>query len=100
MGKKVEVKTHPRTKQNQMLQAFKLFNHVFRGYDAKHIDGDLLVNDKGQIAKDDLLLVMETMRSDQLTHYELDHLNMILDDERFSVDEAYVNYVDLCKALS
>ena len=43
----------------EMLHAFKLFNHTMRQKRCKHIDGELVVDDDGLILKEDLSYVSQ-----------------------------------------
>ena len=53
----LDVKVHPKSKMQEMLHAFKLFNHTLRKKRCKHVDGDLVVDDDGLILKEDLSYV-------------------------------------------
>lgn len=57
----IEVKVHPKSKMQEMLHAFKLFNHTMRQKRCKHVDGDLIVNDDGLILNEDLSFVVTRM---------------------------------------
>lgn len=53
----IDVKVPPKSKMQEMLHAFKLFNHTMRQKRCKHIDGELVVDDDGLILRDDLSCV-------------------------------------------
>ena len=54
----IDVKVHPKNKMQEMLHAFKLFNHTIRGKRCKHVDGELIVDDNGLVLKSDLAYVL------------------------------------------
>lgn len=104
----VQVKVPPKSPSEQMLKAFKLFNHEKRNRRCKFIDGEFAVDDQGTIRTDDLYKIISAnsgataFRSGygQPSKDECDEFMRFAKGPRFAAGPNHVNYVRLVQALS
>lgn len=91
----LKVMVGPKDRRREILQAFKLFNHVYRNHKASSVDSELLVQDNDMILREDMLRIMTTM-GQPLTDRE--QAAFFENAEKFA-DNDSINYVKLVKSI-